>query len=102
MGSRAIFVQQMPRDGEPFSGSHVLLKSMTIGSHSTRREQGFLLGDVVARPRWNRLVARLQAVIEAEAPLGYEDETGFHFGEEERGGFFRLNHVNEAWEGMSI
>ncbi|MGA2543226.1 MAG: hypothetical protein ABSG78_16875 [Verrucomicrobiota bacterium] len=47
-------------------------------------------------------MARLQAVIEAEAPLGYEDETGFHFGEEERGGFFRLNHVNEAWEGMSI
>jgi hypothetical protein len=75
---------------------------MTFGSHSTKREQSFLLGNVVARPRWSRLAARLRAAIEAKAPLGYEDETGFHLEDENRRGSFRYSHANDAWEGMSI
>ncbi len=69
-----------------------------IGSHTTKKGQGFLLGNGVARRRWNRLAARLRAAIEAEAPLGYEDETGFHFQDENRSRSFRYNKANGAWE----
>ena len=92
----------MPRNGKPFSRLHVFFKSMTIGSHSAKKEQGFLLRSVAGRFRWNRLAARLQAVIEAEAPLGYEDETGFHFQDENRSRSFRYNHANDAWEALQL
>jgi hypothetical protein len=37
-----------------------------------------------------RIVARLRAVIETRAPVGYEDEAGFHYGPEAAGWFFSI------------
>ena len=40
--------------------------------------RAFFLRNFFAGSWWRRVVARTQTVIEAKAPLGYEDETGFH------------------------
>ena len=52
-------------------------------SHCAKNEQVFLPGNAVAGLRWHGLRARLhgaiQSAITAHLPLGYEDETGFHF-----------------------
>jgi hypothetical protein len=57
-------------------------------SHCAKNGQVFLPGNPAAGFRWHGLRARLhgaiQAAIAAHLPLGYEDETGFHFGVETR------------------
>jgi hypothetical protein len=45
-----------------------------------------------------RLQAAIHAAIETHAPLGYEDETGFHFQDEDRARAFRSKHLSGAWE----
>jgi hypothetical protein len=59
---------------------------MTVGNPCAKEGQAFLPEDAAAWFRWRRLKARLrqaiQTAIEAHAPLGYEDEAGFHFGVE--------------------
>ena len=47
---------------------------------------------------WDTLKAGLQSVLVGSVPLGYEDETGFHFGVKARFGNFALNHLSEAPE----
>jgi hypothetical protein len=45
---------------------------------------------------WNRLgpsiriIALVRAALEARAPVGYEDESGFHYGAETSGWFFTI------------
>jgi len=59
---------------------------MIIGSHYGKEGQAFLPGNAAAWLRGCGLMARLhraiQAGIEILAPMGYQDETGFHFGVE--------------------
>jgi hypothetical protein len=52
--------------------------STSICSQTATKEQTFLPEDLFAGAWWRWTVARTQAVIEAKAPMGYEDETGFH------------------------
>jgi hypothetical protein len=33
---------------------------------------------------WSRLIEKLLAAFRSRAPVGYEDETGFHFGDRPR------------------
>jgi hypothetical protein len=37
-----------------------------------------------------RIIAKLRAAIEARVPVGYEDETGFHYGLHAPGWFFSI------------
>jgi hypothetical protein len=37
-----------------------------------------------------RIIAILRATVEARAPVGYEDEAGFHYGPEATGWFFSI------------
>jgi hypothetical protein len=37
-----------------------------------------------------RIIAKLRAVIEARAPVGYEDETGFHYSLKASDWFFSI------------
>lgn len=59
---------------------------MIAGSHCAKKGQAFLPENVASCSVWARLMARLrtstQAAIATHAPLGYEDETGFHLGVE--------------------
>jgi hypothetical protein len=59
---------------------------MIIGIHIAKKGQPFLPGNAAAWSRWCELMARLRRAIEAavqtHAPLGYQNETGFHFGVE--------------------
>jgi hypothetical protein len=52
--------------------------SMSIRSQVAIKEPGFLPENLFAGAWWRWVVTRTQSVIEAKAPLGYEDETGFH------------------------
>jgi hypothetical protein len=58
--------------------------AMNAGSHCADRGQAFLPENIVSWSRWDRLKARLheaaRTAIATCAPLGYEDEAGFHFG----------------------
>ena len=45
-----------------------------------------------------RLRAAIHAAIETHVPLGYEDETGFHFQDENQARAFRSKHLNGTWE----
>ncbi len=58
--------------------------AMNAGSHFADRGQAFLPENVVPWSRWHRLKAMLhvaaRTAIATCAPLGYEDEAGFHFG----------------------
>jgi len=56
--------------------------STDIDRQLARNGRSFPPGAFVAESRWRRFAARLQAALEARAPLGYEDETGFHLQEE--------------------
>jgi hypothetical protein len=42
------------------------------------KEPDFLPENLFARSWWRRIASKVQVVIETRAPLGYEDETGFH------------------------
>ena len=44
------------------------------------------------------LVARLRAVLAECVPLGYEDETGFHFGMKTRYCEIPVNHLTDSRE----
>jgi len=59
---------------------------MIAGSHCAKRGRAFLPGNAASCSVWDRLMARLRtatrAAVATYAPLGYEDETGFHFGME--------------------
>jgi len=44
------------------------------------RKVGFLIG----------IIALLRATIETQAPVGYEDEAGFHYGLDATGWFFSI------------
>jgi hypothetical protein len=60
---------------------------MNIAIHHAKKEH-LLLSENPAASFWQggfmaRLNRAIQAAIETSAPLGYEDETGFHFGVEE-------------------
>ena len=61
-------------------------RSMIIAIHHAKKGQPLLSGNPAGWFWLGELAARLhraiQAAIEAYAPLGYEDETGFHFGVE--------------------
>jgi hypothetical protein len=37
-----------------------------------------------------RIIAKLRAAIEARVPVGYEDETGFHYGADATDWFFSI------------
>lgn len=37
-----------------------------------------------------RIIAKLRAAIEARVPVGYEDETGFHYGMKESDWFYSI------------
>jgi hypothetical protein len=37
-----------------------------------------------------RIIAKLRAAIEARVPVGYEDETGFHYGADAKDWFFSI------------
>ena len=37
-----------------------------------------------------RIIAKLRAAIEARVPVGYEDETGFHYGADAADWFFSI------------
>ena len=37
-----------------------------------------------------RIIAKLRAAIEARAPVGYEDESGFHYGADATDWFFSI------------
>ena len=37
-----------------------------------------------------RIIAKLRAAIEVRAPVGYEDETGFHYGADAADWFFSI------------
>ncbi|MGO9586714.1 MAG: hypothetical protein ACLP2Y_11015 [Limisphaerales bacterium] len=37
-----------------------------------------------------RVIAKLRAAIEAHVPVGYEDETGFHYSRQASDGFFSI------------
>jgi len=58
---------------------------MYASSHCAKKGQSFLPGNVTAS-KWDRLKAMLHTASKSAsvtcAPLGYEDETGFHFGME--------------------
>jgi hypothetical protein len=71
---------------------------MTFGTHCAKKEQVFLPGNAGAWSREGGLMARLQAAIETLVPLGYEDETGFHFQEDSQARAFRSKHRNGTWE----
>jgi len=75
---------------------------MIIGSHCAKNEQVFLPGNAGAWLPEDGLIARLgagiQAAIEAHAPVGYEDETGFHFQDEDLARAFRSKHLSDTWE----
>jgi len=53
---------------------------MTAGSHCAKAKQPFRFGRVAAGIRRAGFTARLRAAPAALAPVGYEDETGFHLG----------------------
>jgi hypothetical protein len=59
---------------------------MIIGIHIAKKGQLFLPGNAAAWSRCCELMAGLrraiQAAVQTHAPLGYENETGFHFGVE--------------------
>ena len=52
-----------------------LERTMALASNGdTRRTTGHEVGSSV------RIVTKLRATLEARVPVGYEDETGFHYG----------------------
>jgi hypothetical protein len=59
--------------------SHVLIETMITESHHAREKQTFLFGGVIAWIRRNELKAKLHSAFATHVPVGYEDETGFHF-----------------------
>jgi hypothetical protein len=70
---------------------------MIVGSPYAKKEHVFLAGDAAGRFRWRGLSARLrgamQAVVADHAPLGCEDETGFHFQDEDQARAFLSKHT---------
>jgi len=54
------------------------------------------LAGSILKTVWNgvrcpvRIAAKLRAAIESHAPVGYEDETGFHYDTESSEGFFSI------------
>lgn len=75
---------------------------MFSASHYAKKEQAFLPGNAGAWFREDGLMARLRsaihAAIETHVPLGYEDETGFHFQDDNQARAFRSKHLNGTWE----
>ena len=75
---------------------------MIFGGHCAKKEQTFLPGNTGAWLRGGGLLARLhtvvQAAMEAQAPLGYEDETGFHFQDEDKSHSLQSGHWNGSLE----
>jgi hypothetical protein len=55
---------------------------MNAERHAAERKQSHLLRHIAVCFRWDGLLARLDAAVATLAPLGYQDETGFHFGME--------------------
>ena len=53
---------------------------MIAGTQYEKEEQPFLLGNIITRSRPRGIIAWLQARVTNLAPIGYEDETGFHYG----------------------
>jgi hypothetical protein len=72
---------------------------MIVGSPYAKKEHVFLAGDAGARPHWRGISARLrsatQAALADQAPLGYEDETGFHFQDEDQARAFLCKHSKQ-------
>jgi hypothetical protein len=62
---------------------------MNVGTRCADSGQAFLPEKAAAGSRLDRLKAKLHtaahSVIERQLPMGYEDETGFHFGTEPAG-----------------
>jgi hypothetical protein len=60
--------------------------STRIRRQTATNEPGFLPKKLFAGSWWRWIVAKMQVVIETRAPLGYEDETGFHVVDEKSPG----------------
>ena len=52
---------------------------MITENHHAREKRTFLFGNVLAWIRRNELKTKLHSAFAAHVPVGYEDETGFHF-----------------------
>jgi hypothetical protein len=88
---------------------------MQAGNHGTKAKKNdarnFLPGKVAAWFGWDELRQRMYHAISFLAPVGYEDESGFHFGVEPACALFDLRpmrlfagrsfprHSNFTWPG---